>query len=214
MIPKGGMVYMKLSDKIQLLKKKNGLSQENLAEICNVSRQSISKWEADIALPDINKLIILSNTFKISVDVLIKDALVIDGIKEMHTCGAGAASEETNRIYEGLLIKESINDESILDFISINKVEIWKTESLPRYWTAIYFTSSHIDFPERISKVMISDDSSGENWFVDFKNGNTKFIVFRNKVLKYIIGNTAEREKVCEECRKMGIPDSQMQWSE
>lgn len=123
---------MKLSEKIQLLRKKNALSQENLAEICSVSRQSISKWEADIALPDLNKLILLSKIFQVSVDVLIKDDLVIDDIKEIHTCGASASSEEASRIYEGLLIKESINDESILDFLSINKVEIWKTNGIPR----------------------------------------------------------------------------------
>nr|WP_294486931.1 helix-turn-helix transcriptional regulator [uncultured Anaerosporobacter sp.] len=205
---------MKLSDKIQLLRKKNGLSQENLAEICNVSRQSISKWEGDIALPDINKLIMLSNTFQVSVDVLIKDDLVIDDIKEIHTCGAGSSSGENNSIYEGLLIKESIDDESILDFLSINKVEIWKTDNLPRYWTAIYFTSSNHDFPDKVSRVMISDDNKGGNWFVDFKACNKKYIVFRNKVLQYTIGNSTEREQVCEECRKMGIPDSQMQWSE
>ena len=43
---------MKLSEKIQILRKDNGYSQEDLAVICNVSRQSISKWEADIALPE------------------------------------------------------------------------------------------------------------------------------------------------------------------
>lgn len=42
---------MKLSEKIQLLRKDIGYSQEQLAEIYGVSRQSVSKWEADIALP-------------------------------------------------------------------------------------------------------------------------------------------------------------------
>lgn len=42
---------MKLSEKITELRKANGMTQEELASICNVSRQSISKWEADIALP-------------------------------------------------------------------------------------------------------------------------------------------------------------------
>ena len=39
---------MKLSEKIIELRKANGMTQEDLASICNVSRQSISKWEADI----------------------------------------------------------------------------------------------------------------------------------------------------------------------
>ncbi|MDF2941556.1 MAG: helix-turn-helix transcriptional regulator [Herbinix sp.] len=205
---------MKLSEKIQLLRKENGFSQENLAESCKVSRQSISKWEADIALPDINKLIILSKVFNVSVDVLIKDNLVIDGMKEVHTCGTDAIVAEDTGLYEGVLIKESIDDESILDAIFINKVEMWKTNGTPRYWTVIYFTASQNDFPNLVSKVMISDVNKGVNWFVDFKAGNMKYIVFRNRILKYTIGNLEEKKHVCEECRKMGIPDTQMQWSE
>ena len=68
---------MKLSEKIQILRKDNGYSQEDLAVICNVSRQSISKWEADIALPETEKLIILSNLFQVTVDVLLKDELCL-----------------------------------------------------------------------------------------------------------------------------------------
>ena len=43
---------MKLSEKVTELRKANGIAQEELAEKCNVSRQAISKWEADIALPE------------------------------------------------------------------------------------------------------------------------------------------------------------------
>ena len=46
---------MKLAVKIQYLRKENGYSQEELAEICGVSRQSVTKWESDIALPEIEK---------------------------------------------------------------------------------------------------------------------------------------------------------------
>jgi hypothetical protein len=38
--------------------------------------------------------------------------------------------------------------------------------------------------------------------------------VFKNKILKYQIGNQTEKEYVCAECRKMGILDNQMGWSE
>lgn len=61
---------------------------------------------------------------------------------------------------------------------------------------------------------MIADESNGGNWFVDFKSGNKKYIVFRDKVLQYTMGNSIERGQTCEECRKMGIPDSQMLWTE
>ena len=56
---------MKLSEKIVELRKINGMTQEELASICNVSRQSISKWEADIALPETEKLLTLGKTFHV-----------------------------------------------------------------------------------------------------------------------------------------------------
>ncbi|ERT29194.1 hypothetical protein O996_00445 [Enterococcus faecalis BM4654] len=112
---------MKLSEKIQILRKRDGYSQEELAEICNVSRQSISKWEADIALPETEKLIILSNTFKVTVDVLLKDTLSVEGIKEVSSCGNNAIKKKKSALFEGALIKESIEDENILDYIYVHK---------------------------------------------------------------------------------------------
>ncbi len=185
-----------------------------MAEICNVSRQCISKWEADIALPNVNKLLILSKFFRVSIDVLLKDDLSIDGVQEIHTCGNNAVFNEGAGLYEGILIKESIENDLILDYLTINKVEIWKNQGTPKYWTVIYFTSTNRDFPNLISKVMISDETKGGNWFADFKAGNIKFVVFRNKILEYTIGNGIEKQAVCEECKKMGIPYEQMQWGE
>jgi len=197
-----------------MLRKEKGLSQEQLAELLCVSRQSISKWEADIAIPETEKLLILSRLFNVSIDVLLKDELEINSLIDVEKCGNSAVEIAENGIYEGVLIKESINDESVLDYISINKVEIWKTGGNPKYWTVLYFNSEKLDFPEIIAKQVISDEEKGGNWFVDFKSGNIKYIVFRKKILKYTIGNIKEKGIVCEECRKLGIPDKQMKWSE
>ena len=57
------------------------------------------------------------------------------------------------------------------------------------------------------------EDGEG-NWFCDFKAGNRKYIVFRNKVLQYEIGNPEQKALVCEACRELGRPDEQMQWEE
>lgn len=129
---------MKLSEKIQTLRKCNGYSQEDLASICNVSRQSISKWEADISLPETDKLIVLSNLFQVTIDVLLKDELSINGIKEISTCGNNAIKKEKAVLYEGALIKESLEDEGILDYIHVHKVELWNTGGTPKYWTVIF----------------------------------------------------------------------------
>lgn len=62
-----------LSEKIYTLRKKCGLSQEQLAEQLGVSRQAVSKWESGTALPEIDKLILLSEYFNVSIDYLVKD---------------------------------------------------------------------------------------------------------------------------------------------
>jgi len=204
---------MKLSEKIKYLRNKNRMSQETLAEKCFVSRQSISKREMDISLPETEKLLELSRIFGVTIDVLLKDEFIVDGVKEKKSCGKSLMNENEG-IYEGMLIKESVDNEDILDYLNVNKIELWKTENFPRYWTAITFSSNVKDLPEKFSKVMISDEKKSANWFVDFKKNNIKYIVFRGLVLKYTIGNTEEKNNVIEKCRSQGIPDFQMNWSE
>ena len=117
-------------------------------------------------------------------------------------------------MYEGLLIKESLNEESILDLIEIKNVEIWKTENHPKYWTAIHFSSLVDDFPERLSKVLIDNPLLGESWYVDMKKDNIKYIVLKNNVLTYKIGDDVGKLAVMEQCRKFGIPEQQLDWKE
>ena len=62
-----------LSEKIYELRRKQGLSQEQLAEQIGVSRQAISKWESGQSIPDLDKLILLSEHFQISLDELVKE---------------------------------------------------------------------------------------------------------------------------------------------
>lgn len=64
---------MILADKIIAMRKKNGWSQEELAEKLNVSRQSVSKWESTASIPDINKILELSKIFGVTTDYLLKD---------------------------------------------------------------------------------------------------------------------------------------------
>ena len=66
---------MILADKIIQLRKKNGWSQEELAEQMGVSRQAVCKWEGAQSIPDINKLILLSKLFNVSLDYLLKDEM-------------------------------------------------------------------------------------------------------------------------------------------
>lgn len=64
---------MILADKIIKLRKQLGWSQEQLAEMLNVSRQSVSKWEGGLSIPDLDKIIKMSSLFGVSTDYLLKD---------------------------------------------------------------------------------------------------------------------------------------------
>ena len=68
------MKEMTVGERIQQLRKAAGLSQEQLAEQLDVSRQSVSKWELNDAAPEISKIIALSELFGISTDELLKGA--------------------------------------------------------------------------------------------------------------------------------------------
>ena len=62
-----------LSEKIYELRRKSGLSQEQLAEELNVSRQAVSKWENGTAVPESDKLVAMSDFFHVTTDYLLKD---------------------------------------------------------------------------------------------------------------------------------------------
>ncbi len=66
---------MIIGEKITKLRKEQNLTQEQLADILKVSRQSVSKWERNVAYPDIEKLIRISKIFECSLDYLLKDEL-------------------------------------------------------------------------------------------------------------------------------------------
>lgn len=66
---------MTVGEKITKLRKEQNLTQEQLAEILKVSRQSVSKWERDDAYPDTEKLIRISKIFDCSLDYLLKDEI-------------------------------------------------------------------------------------------------------------------------------------------
>ena len=63
---------MEFNNKLYELRKQKGLSQEELANRLNVSRQTISKWEVGESTPDMEKLVAISDLFEVSLDELVK----------------------------------------------------------------------------------------------------------------------------------------------
>ena len=64
---------MILAEKIVKLRKEQGWSQEELAVRLNVSRQSVSKWESMASMPDLDKILNMSELFGVNTDYLLKD---------------------------------------------------------------------------------------------------------------------------------------------
>ena len=65
-------------------------------------------------------------------------------------------------MYEGIIIKETLTDELFLDYLTIDKVEICKTNNAIKYWTLIHFRSDTEDLPRRLADVIL------EGWFAVF----------------------------------------------
>lgn len=84
---------MEFSEKLMRLRKSRGMSQEELAYKLNVTRQTVSKWEQDQTVPDMNKLIEISKAFSISLDELTNP---VDS-SDFQDAGHGNSSEKANK---------------------------------------------------------------------------------------------------------------------
>lgn len=89
-----GMIKMTLAEKIALLRKQKGWSQEELADKMDISRQSVSKWESGQSIPDLDKIIKISNIFAVSTDYLLKE----EGESEDFTSGQVASHDEEDPV--------------------------------------------------------------------------------------------------------------------
>lgn len=66
---------MSLGERVQMLRKEKKMSQNDLAEKLDVSRQSVSKWETDTAKPELQKLILMAELFQVSLDELVSSEI-------------------------------------------------------------------------------------------------------------------------------------------
>ena len=88
---------MEIADRIQDLRKKKGLSQEELADKMGVSRQAVSKWESGLSTPDLERILLLSDFFEVTTDYLLKGT----------ECGAMAGRERSRILYIGFAVLSS-----------------------------------------------------------------------------------------------------------
>lgn len=88
---------MILADKITELRKKNGWSQEELADKLGVSRQAVSKWESAQSTPDLGRLLAMADLFSVSTDYLLRDELD-SAIPETPTADEAVSDSPVRRV--------------------------------------------------------------------------------------------------------------------
>ena len=103
---------MKFHEKLKQERKKLNLSQEDLANKINISRQSISKWELEKGYPNIETLIELSELFDITVDELLKGD---DFLKRLHYA-------DWNEVRITLTVKDIADVLNVCDTVALNLV--------------------------------------------------------------------------------------------
>lgn len=96
---------MGFSERVTALRKQAGWSQEELAQRLDVSRQAVSKWESGQAMPDLDRVVRMSELFGVSTDSLLKDTPEPD--RSVHEAARAVTMEEAEAF---LSIKETMAD--------------------------------------------------------------------------------------------------------
>lgn len=107
---------MRFNEKLQILRKEKKLSQEQLADMLDVTRQSVSKWESGTTYPEMDKLIMLSKIFGCSLDDLTNDEIV-----EINMSEKNLSSFSLNNLLDGFLgfIGKTVNMITSMSFKQI-----------------------------------------------------------------------------------------------
>jgi transcriptional regulator with XRE-family HTH domain len=158
---------MHLSEKIQLLRKQRNLSQEQLAEELDVSRQAISKWESEQSVPEMNNIIQLSEIFNVSTDYLLKE----DGAEASEGCSQLQTDDEKLRMKKSaMLLSTGVNIFGLLVAIALSLR--WQTRlSLPagialQLFALVYFEISINDQLSKNSKNVIRRHFYAQNLWI------------------------------------------------
>ncbi len=119
--------------------------------------------------------------------------------------------------YKGLLLKESLNDESVLNLINTTKTEIWDNiqnaaEGQPKKWTAIYFEFEGSE-EEATIKAEVLSRALKHMWYLNFSTEEEIYVIYpKHKFYKYIKGDEQKKQEAINYGLSIGIPQSQLDW--
>ena len=119
---------MKFNEKLVMLRKQHNLSQEQVAEKLGVARQTISKWELGETTPEMDKLIIMSELYNITLDELMKEENEGKVVNDPNNTNSQKLAGMTIKILKGigifiLIVAILYVFLMIIGFVAFNKVE-------------------------------------------------------------------------------------------
>lgn len=119
---------MKFNEKLIMLRKQHNLSQEQVAEKLGVARQTISKWELGETTPEMDKLIIMSELYNITLDELMKEENEGKVVNDTNNTNSQKLAGMTIKILKGigifiLIVAILYVFLMIIGFVAFNKVE-------------------------------------------------------------------------------------------
>ena len=114
-----------IAEKIIVLRKRCGWTQEELAEKVGVSRQSVSKWESAQTVPDLERILLLSQLFGVSTDFLLKDETIVYSQKLLEHILS--VSPKFSKIYEWALFVLPIPTNSNPEYDEDKKIKLEKS---------------------------------------------------------------------------------------
>jgi len=118
-------------------------------------------------------------------------------------------------MFTGLLLKESLEDESVLDTLRVTKTEVWDVQNAvdwqPRRWTAITFEGDDDQadaLAGRLSRAL------KPAWYANLTTETHAYVVFAGKTFKYLRGDGQARADAQQYALSVGVPASQLDWGE
>lgn len=206
---------MLFNEKLKMLRKENNLTQEELAEKLNISRQAITKWESGEGTPDIENLKQISIFFDITIDELVKEDKNITAkvvgkynyIKELEIDHIKHFDIHINKIYElniipnneekvkiELLSNEEENLEELFkikidDLYDNTDIDIKSAKQVEDITINMYLPEKYIDNIELNSKMKILNISNIDMKRIEY-DGTLKYLNVRNSKGKVILNTT------------------------
>ena len=117
-------------------------------------------------------------------------------------------------VYQGVIIKESLENKNVLRNVKIVKTKVEKVTDKHKTPWIKKWTLHNVEISEEYAEKIVEEISksldSKHNWYADFKDGKTHFIIFRNKIFKIKRTSKEQYDKAKEYGISLGIPEYQV----